>query len=226
MAMEFVERQLRASKDPRDQERADVVSAMLKARGKDVPLPIAKETTPVEVRRFSQEAREALKREGFAVYELTGQSIASVRDSGRKFWTTWHRDYPDFEALTSMHSEVAINPGKLFIPKSNNKTLVQQEDLIARLSQDLGNRVQGVEAVMGDAADYVDLAFTHLNATGNYLFGEKDGYNYARTKTPTVGSDVADVRSFDPADGLNVSRWGRVSSHVNVFAPPLVVPKA
>lgn len=186
----------------------------------------ATETTPIEVKRFSQEAREALRNQGYAVYELTGQSIASIRDSGRKLWSTWHRDYPVFETLTSMHSEVAINPGRLFIPKSNNKTLVQQEELIARSSQDFGNRVQGVEAVMGEAPDYVDLAFTHLNATGNYLFGEKDGYNFARTKTPTVGSFIACVGDFDPADGLIVNDWHADRGNDDVFAAPLVVPKA
>lgn len=195
----------------------------------DIVLPqvaVATETTPIEVRRFSQEAKEALRNQGYAVYELTGQSIASVRDSGRKFWSTWHRDYPDFEALTSMHSEVAINPAKLFLPKSNNKTLGQQEELIARFSKDLGTIAQGVEAIMGEAPDYVDLAFARLNDTGEYLFGEKDGYNYARTKTPTVDSNVASVGDFHPANGLSVGRWFRGSGHGRVFAVPLVVPKA
>lgn len=208
--------------------QVDAFAAYNAAR-KDAATPqvaVAIETTPIEVRRFSQEAKEALRREGYAVYELTGQSIASVRDSGRKFWTTWHRDYPDFEALTSMHSEVAINPAKLFLPKSNNKTLVQQEDLIARFSEDLGTRIQGVEAIMGEAPDYVDLAFARLNDTGDYLFGERDGYNYARTKTPTVGSLVAGVGLFDPAHGLGVYDWARDDGHVDVFAAPLVVPKA
>ncbi len=228
MAMEFVERQLRASKDPRDQERADVVAAMLKARGKDITLPqvVVKETTPVEVRRFSQEAREALEKQGFVVRELTGQSIASEREAGRKFWSTWHRDYPQFEALSSMQSEVAINPAKLFLPRSNNKTLRQQEDLIARFSTDLGTKVQGVEAVMGEAADYVDLAFAHLDVTGDRLFGENYGYNYARTKTPTVDSNVASVGGFHPVDGLDVRYWSRGYGRDDVFAAPLVVPKA
>ncbi len=229
MAMQWLERELRRTGNPQDTLNADLIATMLKHRGKDIPMPqvaVAKEATPVEVRRFTKEAKEALRDQGFAVYELTAQSIASVRDSGRKFWSTWHRDNPQFEALTSMHSEVAINPAKLFLPKSNNKTLVQQEDLIARFSEDLGTRIQGVEAIMGEVPDYVDLAFTHLNATRNYLFGEKDGYNYARTKTPTVGSSVANVGSFDPAIGLRVDVWSRDDGYGGVFAAPLVVPKA
>lgn len=128
MSMEYLKGQLEATGDPRDQERADVIAAMLEHRGEDIPMPqvaAAKETTLIEVKRFSREAKEALRNQGYSVHELTGQSIATVRDSGRKLWSTWHRDYPDFEALPSMHSEVAINPSALFLLKSNNKTLRQ-----------------------------------------------------------------------------------------------------
>lgn len=204
----------------------------------DVPLPQAsatpKETTPVEVKRFSDEAREALTREGFVIYELTGQSIRNQREAGRKFWSTWHqaKDYEAFETQESMHSEVAINPNQLFIKDSSNRTLRQQEDVISKFSRDLGKKIKGVEAVMGNAADYVGLAFAHLDETTKaenpeYLFGKKYDYNYARTKTPVrFAGGVADVGHFDAVYGLDVDGWipGRGSS--NIFASPLVVPKA
>lgn len=185
-----------------------------------------KETTPVEIKRFTGEAREALAKEGFVIRELTGQSIASERAKGSKFWSTWHRDYPQFEALTSMQSEVAVKPGKLFIPRSNNKTLIQQEEMIGGFSQRLGETVPGVDAIMGEAPDYVDLVFAHLGVTGEYLFGEKDGFNYARTKTPTVGTRVADVGHAHPDNGLRVGDWHRGHGDSLVYAAPLVVPKA
>lgn len=234
MAMQYLERELRATGDPHDKERADVISAMHKARGKDVPMPklpqtaTPKETAPVEVRRFSDEAREALTKEGYAIYALSGQSIRSLRELDRKFWSTWHRDsqYEDFEAKGSMASEVALKPDTLFIPRSNNKTLKQQEDMIAKFSTDLGKKVKGVEAIMGEAPDYVELAFSHLEATGERLFGEKYDYNYARTKTPTVDSSVAHVGYFNAVDGLRVARWYRDYGRSVVFASPLVVPKS
>src|SRR3989344_1978907 len=68
----------------------------------------------LEMVRFSDEAKAALLKQKFVIHELTGQSIKSLRDSDRKFWTDWHKQYPDFESLTSIHSEVAINPDKLF----------------------------------------------------------------------------------------------------------------
>ena len=183
-----------------------------------------KEVTPIEVRRFTDEARAALEKEGYVVDTLTSQSIATLHSKGMPFWSTWHKDYPQFEALTSMSSEVAIHPKKLFLPKSNNKTLTQQEQLINKFSQELSKKVPGVDAIMGGMADYADLAFAHLEATGDRLFGEKYDYNYARTNTPTVGGLVADVGNFNPSDGLFVNNWYRGYGHSNVFAAPLVVP--
>ena len=125
-----------------------------------------------------------------------------------------------------MHSEVAIKPDALFIPNSNNKILKQQENLVGKFSKDLGKKVKGVEAIMGEAPDYVELAFAHLDATGDRLFGEKYGYNYARTKTPTVGPSVAVVGRFGAVAGLDVDDWDRGDGYGDVFASPLVVPKS
>lgn len=179
---------------------------------------------PVEIKRFTQEQREALEKEGFVIYGLTGQSIKTLRESGRKFWSNWHNALPDFEALGSMHSEVAINPSKLFLPRSNDKTLAQQEEMVSKFSQDIGKKVQGVKAIIGGVPDYAELAFVHLDATQEYLFGAKYNYNYARTKTPTSSSDVAHVGNFDRDDGLVADDWRRDVGDGGVHAAPLVVP--
>ena len=179
---------------------------------------------PIEIKRFSQEQKEALEKQGFVIYGLTGQSIKTLRDAGRKFWSTWHKDFPDFEALGSMHSEVAINPSNLFLPRSNNKTLAQQEEMVSEFSEELVKKVQGVKAIIGQASDYEELAFRHLDATKEYLFGAKDKYNSARTKTPTGGSHVAYVGNFSAGHGLDVRDWHAVDGRGNVHAAPLVVP--
>ena len=238
MAMRHLEDELRQTGDPRDLEHADTIASMLKARGSDIPLPSAatpvdasqtvqvrKETVPVvEVKRFSQEQKEALEKQGFVIYGLTGQSIKTLRDSGHKFWSDWHKDYPDFEALGSMQSEVAINPNKPFLPKSNKKTLSQQEEMVNKFSEELGKEVKGVKAIIGQVPDYVELVFQYLDKTKDYLFGAKDNYDYARTKTPTSGSSVALVGNSSAADGLRVDSWDSGNSSDVVHAAPLVVP--
>lgn len=227
--MNYLEGELRRG-NAKDQAYADIIAGVLKARGKDIALPsteVAKsgEITPIEIRRFSDEARAVLEKEGYVIDTLTGQSIASLRKAGRKFWSSWHKDYPQLEALISMSAEVAIHPEKLFIPKSNNSTLAQQEEMINEFSEKLGTKIPLVEAIMGGMPDYVDLAFAHLDKTGEYLFGEKYGFNWARTNTPTVGDYVADVGGFYPSRGLGVDDLGRGRGDDSVFASPLVVPK-
>jgi hypothetical protein len=225
MTMQHLENEFRRTGDPRKQAFADVIAGIRKSLGSDIPLPsVATPEKQLEIKRFFKEQKEALEKQGFVIYGLTGQSIKTLRDNGRKFWSTWHKDYPNFEALGSMQSEVAINPSKLFLPKSNNKTLSQQEEMVEKFSQELGKKVEGVKAIIGQAPDYVELAFAHLDNTKEYLFGAKNNYDYARTKTPTSGSDVADVGSFDADDGLGVDYWDRDNGDDSVRAAPLVVP--
>lgn len=221
MAMQWLEGELRKTGNKQDELFAKQIGIIREFRG-DIPLPVASVEAPkVEVARFSPEAREVLEAKGFKVYELTGQSITSLREQGKQFWSTWHRDYPDFESLTSRHSEVAIDPKKLFIPRSNNKTLQEQLEAVAKYSESLG--VQGVEAVLGEVPDYTELAFAHLDKTGQRLFGKKYDFNYTRTQT-RVGGDVAFVGRFHADDGLHVYYWFPDSRDGLLHAAPLVVP--
>lgn len=184
------------------------------------------EQIAIEPLRFSQEARESLAAADYRIYTLTGQSIRTLKEAGRQFWSSWHNDYPHFEALSSQQSEVAIpaDPKNLFLHESNNKTLEEQEEMVKNFSQELGKKISGVQAIIGEVPDYIELAFQHLDATSkeeneDNLFGEK----YARTKTPTVGSFVAYIGSFG-AGRLGVGRWDRGDGDGNVFVAPLVVP--
>jgi hypothetical protein len=221
MAMQWLEGELIKTGDKQDALFAKQIAIVREFRG-DIPLPTASVEAPkAEVARFSPEQRFSLQEKGYRFYELTGQSIASLREQGKPFWSTWHKDYPEFAALTSRHSEVAIDPKKLFIPRSNNKTLEQQLEAVAKYSDSLG--IQGVEAILGEVPDYTELAFAHFDKTGERLFGEKYDYNYTRTQT-RFGSDVAFVGSFRAGVGLNVNRWGAAYRSGDLRAAPLVVP--
>ena len=185
------------------------------------------EEQPVEIKRFSQEAREALEKQGYIIYGLTGASIKSQREAGRPFRTPLLADHTGFTALQSMQSEVSINPDKLFLPESNNRTLAKQEEMVDKFSQELNEKVPGVKAIIGQAPDYVELSFQHFDATKDRLFGEKYGYNYTRTKTPTDDTYVAGVGGFEVLNGLNIGRWapdGFISRGISLYVVPLVVP--
>lgn len=191
----------------------------------NVAFPTEEQLSAIE--RFSPEARTVLENAGYSIYGLTGQSIKTLREAGRKFWSTWHKGH-DFENLASRLSEVAIHPDpeQFYLPNSNKKTLSQQEELVGRFSEQLrtDKEIKGVEAIIGGVADYTELAFAHLDRTRERLFGEKYGYRYTRTNTPTVGSGVAIVGDFDARFGLYVSDWSRDDGDPRVWVSPLVVP--
>lgn len=179
---------------------------------------------PTEVRRFSEEARKALEGQGYIVYELFGKSIAQLRSEGNPFSSTWHNDYPNFEAIAAGATEAALNPKNLFLKKSNRKTPFEHEEMVAYFSQKLAKKIPGVRAIIGEASQYAELAFSHYKATGVRLFGEKYNYDYVRTKTPGVGSDVAYVGRFGNGGLGVVSRWYASVGHGYLWAAPLVVP--
>lgn len=227
MTMFHLERGLRKSKDPRDQERADTVAAMLKDRGEDIALPQSELRTR---RPLTAEEKEALRREGLtAVYPLTEETIADQRKKGRKFWYVTGSDNNSLLIVRSLIGDVAVDPrpDKFFLPKSNKLTLDRQLEMVSEFSYKLQRKLKtdSIEAILGQAPDYTELAFAHLDAVGERFFGQNYGYNYARTQTPTVGSSVANVGSFGAGGGLVVRGLHRGYGLVSVFAVPLVVAK-
>ncbi len=179
----------------------------------------------VKIQSFPIETQRALEKEGFLIYPLTGQSMKSLREAGEKFLTTWHKAYPDFEALTSRLTQVAINPQKLFLSESNRKTLPRQEEMVVDFSQEISRKIKGVRAIIGEAPDYIELAFIHLKETGGYLFGEKYNYGYARTKTLINDTEAANVGCFSRKFGLQVRHWRFRHSLDSIWAVPILVPE-
>jgi hypothetical protein len=174
---------------------------------------------------FSAEQRSGLERLGYNfIYPLIGQSIADLRDAGNSFWSSWHKGYA-FENGPSMRTEVALNRQALFLPDSNRKTLSEQLAIISQFSAEIERRVPGVIAKMGEASDYLRLAFAHNNSTGNRLFGPDDNFDYARTTTPTGGFYVAMVGYFLDR-GLDVRDLHQDDGYGHVWAVPLIVPES
>jgi len=85
-----------------------------------------------------------------------------------------------------------------------------------------GLNIPGVEAVLGEAADYTELAFTHLDKTGKRLFGSDYGFNYTRTQTRVEGL-VASVGDLYADNGLDVDNWNPTNRNDNLFAAPLIL---
>lgn len=219
MAFERFIHELRSTGNEGDRAFADMAKAYRKQRGGDIPL---KEKIG-DVVRFSAEQRKGLERKGYLVYSLTGQTIATLRDAGHPFWSTWHQGEA-IEQVHSMLTEVAVNPKSLFLQDSNRKTLDEQLAMVEKFGRKIAGEVKGVTAILGSAPDYTELAFAHLDQRGQRLFGEDFNYDYARTTTPTGESVVAFVGNFDDAYGLYVYDLPQGGGYGLVWAAPLVVP--
>ena len=177
-----------------------------------------------EVRRFSAATRKALEKEGYIIYELNGRSIGSLKEAGFTFQSIWHKDHPDVENLGSSKGEVAINPEKLVLAKSNNKGLKEQEKMVGEFGLELVRKIPGVQAIIGEGPDYVELVFLHFDKTSERLFGEKHDYSFTRTKTP-VGSGSVAVGNFSVKLGLEVFLCRDPEDlRVGIWIAPLVVP--
>lgn len=127
-----------------------------------------------DIKRFLTEQKEALEKEGYKIFTLSGESVKSLKHKGRGFYEGLSRY--SLESKTSIHSEVAINPYRFFLPNSSNKTLEEQEKMIAELTSIIGTKVSGVEAIIGEVPDYAELAFAHQDRWWEQLSeeGQKD----------------------------------------------------
>lgn len=176
----------------------------------------------VEFKCFSAESRELLERRGFSIFTLSGQSVSSLKDAGRKFWSTWHEKYADIEQNKSLTSEVAIDSGRLVIPGSNWKSIEEQMGLINAFSDQLASAIPGVQAVMGEIQDYADLVFEYFDRTGGYLL-EQTGENYIRTKTLVSGSISTHIGAGSP-EGLIIGNLPGDNRAGSIYVAPLVIP--
>lgn len=210
---------LRNSGRLEDKKMVGDVNLLPKLRGDNLKL----QERVSEVTHFSREQRKKLERKGYIVYSLTGQTIASLRDTGHQFWSTWHIGEP-IEQYKSMLTEVAIKPKNLFLPNSTSKTLDEQIATVEHFGKKIGDEVKSVTAILGSVPDYAELAFLHLAITGKRLFGSDYGYDYTRTTTPTDGPFVAVVGAFNADYGLRIYDRDGDSRFDYIWASPLVVP--
>lgn len=205
------------------------MARVLREQYGDIPLFYEADEKAIKIKKFTDKQKEALIERNFtAVYLLSGQSIKSLREAGRKF-SKRCRSYPDVENLTSRLSEVAINPNQLFLPGSDRKIFEEQIRILQDFSFALSkgrNRIQGVDAILGTASDYAELVFLHLDKTGEYLFGSEYG-NVTRTATITraITDDSFGIISVGCDDNeLILSHWSPLHRLRGLRVSPLVVP--
>jgi len=180
-----------------DRELAKTIMALLSIRGFDLELQEGDES----IDTFTAAAREQLTTNmGYIIVPLYGKSIETLEATGHRFNSSLnHDDYPGLYKRLSRFSEVAICPAQLFLPRSNCKTLPEQLAMVNDFSREPSGEVEEVEAVIGEAPDYAELAFNVYEARNELIMSE----NFARTVT-AVGHQVACVGPFKKRYGLGL----------------------
>ncbi|MCL5434815.1 MAG: hypothetical protein M1405_00300 [Patescibacteria group bacterium] len=189
------------------------------------------ETEAPTIKRFSKEALSALERNGFWLGELTGQSIAGYEKAGRRFYTKTIDRYPEIKDLLSRASEVAIGdplnkPYDYILPDYNWKSFSDYFGMIDEYNKDLQEKIPDVEAVIGEAPDYVELLCSFRDETGLILL---DGLAYAATKT-RVGKSTVSVghQDFTPDYEMIIHANEMPADYkyfLSMYCVPLVFPK-
>lgn len=205
--------------------RGNVLGALqakgLREQYGDVAIP--PEKLP-KVKLFSDKQREDLKKEGFLIPYLGGQSVMDLRILGEEFHSFWHKFQPELESVKSIRGEVAINIGSPLLQNSNNKTLSEQEIMVEEFSQKIGAKIPGVKAIIGQVPDYVLIMLQIYEDRKKMLDIETINI---RTRTPTYNNDLAYVCNLMDLKGRGVIWLGHSpadgrNDYVGVI--PLVVP--
>lgn len=121
---------------------------------------------PNEITKFSPEARRAIEEANLPIFTLVGKSIRDLRLSGKKIEPEWsNQEY--LETLPSRKSEVTIGN---HLKNSFNKPMSLQQILVEGYSTELSKRIPDVEAIIGQAPDYLGLSLLYIARYGTSLF--------------------------------------------------------
>lgn len=122
---------------------------------------------PDDITKFSPEAQRAIEKAHLSIFILTGKSINDLREAGVPIVPQWPNQ-EHLETLPSRRSQVTVE--NLYPEYTFNKPMTEQQMLIERYSKRLSERIPDVEAVIGDAPDYVELNTLWIEKYGTPLF--------------------------------------------------------
>lgn len=194
--------------------------------GKEALAPTARLEIPTVSEVLYTQTREALRKKGFLFIATIEQ--LSIGQLAANEATSQHFDYfnpsKNVCAIVPPQMEVAINPKKLRIEKSNSKSTDTQIKMIKKEEKALkGKLPQEVRDLIGmrmqNASVLVQLDFKYHEETGGILFTNWLG----RTDDEIVPGYTANVGRNDPTNKLSIGAWVRSDGYDPLFAVYIVV---
>lgn len=166
----------------------------------------------------TQKLIEHMRNDGYAVYETTGRTPASLKSDGMHYWFL----NPNLADITAPPALLAFKkaPSELFLPGSHNIVHDEQVNLLTEEQEEVDEKYSGAGLIVreGKLSEWTELALQHFKATGVRIFGRDYGYNYTWTDTyesKERGACRAFFGDWDGRAGADANLWnpGHVGPH-------------
>lgn len=158
----------------------------------------------------TQKLVESLRNDGYAMYETTGRTPASLKSDGMSYWLL-------NDKLTDVTAPPALlafktAPSEFFLPGSFDIHHDEQVKLLPERQAEIDKNYRGAGLIVreGELPEWTELALKHFKATGVRILGRDYGYKYTWTKTyesKGSASRRAAFGSWDEKNGAGASLW-------------------
>ena len=159
----------------------------------------------------TQRLVEHMRRDGYAVYETTGRSPASLKSDGMRYWFLNDR----LTDITAPPALLAFKkaPSEFFLPGSQNIVHDEQVKLLPEEQVEVDKKYRGACLVVkeGKLPEWTEVAFKHFKTTGVRIMGRDYGYRFTWTDTyenEKPGARRARFGRWAEGVGAHVSLWG------------------
>lgn len=158
----------------------------------------------------TQKLIERMKNDGYAVYETTGRTPASLKSDGMHYWFLNDKlaDIVASPALLAFKKD----PSEFFLPGSQNIVHDEQVKLLLEEQRKVDKKYPNVGLIVreGKLPEWTELALKHFKTTGIRIFGRDYGYNYTWTDTyesEKPGAHRAHFGYWNESHGADAHLW-------------------
>lgn len=171
-----------------------------------------KETILSPLSAETQKLIEQMRSSGYAVYETTGRTPASLKSDGMLYWSL--NDKLADTAAPSALLAFKKAPSEFFLPRSQNIVHDEQIKLLPQEQAKVDKKYPGAGLIVreGKLPEWAEISWMHFQATDRKvrLFGRDYGYNSTWADTyenEKQGADRARFGGWPEADGVRAFLW-------------------
>lgn len=170
---------------------------------------------------FTESQRDLLQSNGYKIFRLRGETISQLIANGSPFASIWHRGL-EIEMESSKQTEVALKTDNPFMPNTGSKPFSEQLVLLEKYNDELVNTLPDMRAVVGSAADYVELDVLCRQDNGRSIYRRAGNSNYAVTSSVFENHQIFVGGFYDGSIIMSYRFGDKGDSDMRLV--PLIVP--